>query len=135
MKSFIDFAGLKRPSSPNTYLAAPPGLCANASPDDLTPPVAMPAADVFKVLEAHVGDLDGAQDLTSDPSDLRLAFVAVTALLRFKDDVDIAVFPRDDGQADVAIYSRSRIGYSDLGANAKRGRALLAWLGEQEVKA
>ena len=55
----------------------------------------------------------------------KLNFVAVSKLMRFKDDVDVEVFPVEPDGARVAIYSRSRVGYSDLGANRKRVKSLL----------
>jgi uncharacterized protein (DUF1499 family) len=61
---------------------------------------------------------------------MRLNFVATSALMRFKDDVDLVFLPVT-GQPDkstFAAYSRSRVGYSDLGANLKRLDALAAAL-------
>ena len=48
--------------------------------------------------------------------------VATTALLRFKDDVVIEVRPKGTGSA-VHVRSKSRLGRSDFGANAKRIRS------------
>ncbi len=64
----------------------------------------------------------------SDAENLRLKFVATTGLMRFKDDIDIEIIPIDQGRSTLAIYSRSRIGYSDLGANQKRVRKLIGQL-------
>ena len=50
---------------------------------------------------------------------------------RCKDDIDVAALAvaTDENRSQLAVYSRSRIGYSDLGANAKRVRMLLEKLG------
>ena len=66
----------------------------------------------------------------SDPAAGRIRFIAVTRLLRFKDDIDILVLPvaEHDHQSTLVVYSRSRIGYSDLGTNGKRVNALLSAL-------
>jgi uncharacterized protein (DUF1499 family) len=70
----------------------------------------------------RVGERRGWVLGEQDPAAMRLTFVAVTPLLRFKDDVDVLVLPAA-GQANrstFAAYSRSRVGYSDLGTNLKR---------------
>jgi len=43
-----------------------------------------------------------------------------SALFRFADDIDVQAIPVDGGKSALAIYSRSRVGYSDLGVNRKR---------------
>lgn len=48
------------------------------------------------------------------------SFVARTKLMRFKDDIDVEIIPLSDNRSSFIIYSRSRIGYSDMGANRKR---------------
>ena len=63
--------------------------------------------------------------IETDAEALRIKFVATTGLMRFKDDVDIEIIPLDEGRATFAIYSRSRVGYSDLGANRKRVAKLI----------
>ena len=47
--------------------------------------------------------------------------------MRFKDDIDIQIIPAqgETAETQIAIYSRSRIGYSDLGANRKRVAELI----------
>lgn len=52
--------------------------------------------------------------------------VAVTPVLRFRDDIILRVRPEGEGRARVDMRSKSREGRSDLGANAKRIRAFLA---------
>ena len=63
----------------------------------------------------------------SDPDTLRISFIAVTPLMKFKDDVYVQAVPveGEPGRSRVAIYSASRIGYSDLGTNEKRVNELL----------
>ncbi len=53
-----------------------------------------------------------------------LTAVAVTRLLRFRDDITIRVRPADSGSR-VDVRSRSRVGRDDLGANAARIRRFL----------
>ncbi|MCI4644745.1 MAG: DUF1499 domain-containing protein [Hyphomonadaceae bacterium] len=127
----MDFSTLERPTSPNTYLLAPEGICQAASPDVLSPRFAESPKELFKLLTRLVRSDGRARDMLEDPDGPAIRFVAVTPLLRFKDDVDIRIYPDQPGGslkkpgARLAIYSRSRVGYSDLGANAKRVSRLI----------
>ncbi|MEO1573396.1 MAG: DUF1499 domain-containing protein [Pseudomonadota bacterium] len=57
---------------------------------------------------------------------------ATTRLMRFTDDVEFHL-RADNGQ--IAMRSESRVGYSDLGANAKRLEAVRAALADKGVVA
>ncbi len=63
----------------------------------------------------------------ADPAAGRLEATATTPWFRFKDDVAVRIVPLADetGKVRVDVRSVSRIGISDLGANAKRIRAFL----------
>lgn len=133
MTEFIDFKTLERPKSPNTYLLATADLCEVATADQPSPHYAASADEVYstcrKIIEAHKGwELSAA-----DPAARKLHFISTSGLMRFKDDVDILVLANNGPEAGstLAIYSRSRVGYSDLGANAKRVATLLAALGQE----
>ena len=62
---------------------------------------------------------------------LRVQAVAITPLLRFRDDVLIEVRVAEGG-SEIAMRSRSRLGNGDLGANAARIRAFFAVLAGAE---
>lgn len=127
MRTPIDFAELVRPSKPNTYLVAPAELCQKASPDEPSPQFGSDAAELFdRVLSVLRADRRYIE-VETDDAHHRIAAVAATSPIRFLDDVDIAVLPSGDG-AVLAIYSRSRVGYSDLGVNRRRVQRLLAAL-------
>jgi len=62
-----------------------------------------------------------------DDAGRRVQAIAVTPLLRFRDDVVIEVRGgARDGESAVAMRSKSRLGQGDLGANARRIRAFFA---------
>lgn len=125
MTDFINFKTLKRPPKPNTCLAAPDDHCLAADPDFAAPEFAMTGPGLFSKLSEIVAAERSFSKVETDADALRLKWVATTGLMRFKDDVDIEVIPLDEGRATVAIYSRSRVGYSDLGANRKRVTKLI----------
>ncbi|PZO50710.1 MAG: hypothetical protein DCF16_12630 [Alphaproteobacteria bacterium] len=115
--SRLDFATLQRASIPNDALACSPDVCLQAEPSR--------HAIVLPANSTTVGEalrrVEPSAEIWTEPSgEVRAHYVAVTPLLRFKDDVDILIRPSGAQQSIVAIYSRSRVGYSDLGTNARR---------------
>lgn len=125
MSDFINFKSLKRPPKPNTCLAAPENHCLAAEPDFAPPEFPLTPRGLFSKLSEVVAAERSWSKVESDAEALRLRFVATTGLMRFKDDVDIEIIPIDESRSTLAIYSRSRVGYSDLGANRKRVTKLI----------
>ena len=125
MADFINFKSVKRPPKPNTCLAAPDNYTL-ASDADFAPPVfEQSAEDLFKKISDIISAERSWGRLEKDAAQRKLKFVATTGLMRFKDDVDIEIIPLEDGRSTLAVYSRSRVGYSDLGANRKRVNNLI----------
>ncbi len=69
----------------------------------------------------------GWEIVASDPAQLRIEATATTFWFGFKDDVVVRITPESDGSR-VDVRSLSRIGGSDVGANARRVRDYLARL-------
>ena len=130
MTDFIDFQTFKRPAKPNNWLVAPDGFVDAALPDASSPVFDRKQAALFEDIMQMVAARSDWRMKASDPASGRISFIAVTKLLRFKDDIDIQVLPvaGHDHQSTLVVYSRSRVGYSDLGTNAKRVNALLSAL-------
>lgn len=89
--------------------------------------VPWPPPDAFARVLAVVRRRGWAIAALDEPG-RRVQAVAVTPLLRFRDDVVIEVRPPPPGaaaetRAVVAMRSKSRLGRGDLGANARRIRA------------
>jgi len=125
MSDFISFKALKRPPKPNTCLVAPENHCLAAEPDFEPPVLAMTGRGPLSKLSEIIAAERRWGQVETDPEALRIKFVATTGLMRFKDDVDVEVIPVAEGKSTFAIYSRSRVGYSDLGANRKRVNDLI----------
>lgn len=125
MTDFINFKSLKRPPKPNTCLVAPENHCLAAEPDFAPPSLDLSPRGLFSKFSEVIGAERSFGKVAADAEQLRLKFVATTGLMRFKDDVDIEIIPLDGGGSTFAIYSRSRVGYSDLGANRKRVTKLI----------
>jgi uncharacterized protein (DUF1499 family) len=99
----------------------------NGYPDIVPVLLPDPPDRVFARVEAVAREL-GWHIAAAVPAEGRLEATATTPLLRFKDDVVVRVAPAASGSR-VDIRSVSRIGRSDMGANAKRVRTFLAALG------
>jgi uncharacterized protein (DUF1499 family) len=85
-----------------------------------------PPERAFSRIEAAARGL-GWHVVAAAPAQGRLEATDITPLFRFKDDIVVRVVPALNGSL-VDIRSVSRIGRSDLGANAKRIRAFIAAL-------
>ena len=67
----------------------------------------------------------GWEIVASEPTEGRIEATATTFWFGFKDDVVVRVTPTDDGSR-IDVRSESRVGRSDVGANAERITAYLA---------
>lgn len=115
MSDLLDFSALERTGKPNDYVVAPPGLTP-VEPDRDSPVFDAEPAAVAAAMKAVVeADVRTAIVGISDDS---LAFEATQTSLIFGFVDDISIRALEGGQ--VAIYSRSRTGYSDLGVNQAR---------------
>jgi hypothetical protein len=130
MADFIDFMTFKRPSKPNNWLVTPDGFVDAAKPDESSPVFDRTPAALFEDIMQMIAARGDWKIKASDPTTGRISFIAVTKLMRFKDDIDILILPvaAHPQQSTLAIYSRSRVGYSDLGTNGKRVNGLLSAL-------
>ena len=132
MSERVQFETLQRPASPNTYLIAPASLCQTAEPDAPSPLFDMPPADLSGRLKDIISKTEG---WTLEHEDTRLPqyeVVARTKVFKFKDDVSLRILsePEAPGKSRLALYSRSRVGYYDFGANKKRAENLIEELGQ-----
>jgi len=86
----------------------------------------VPADRAFEHALAAARDM-GWDILAAEKSQGRIEATATTRWFRFKDDVVVRIRPEGAG-ARIDVRSKSRIGLSDLGANARRVRAYMALL-------
>ena len=126
----VDFATLTRRSSPNDALICPDGVCPFAGTDAEPPVFAMSTAELLSRLFGLADAELRMETLYVAPGATRARFVQRSRLMRFPDVVDAMVLPRGEGQSTIALYSRSVVGYSDLGVNRARLLRMLAALGE-----
>jgi uncharacterized protein (DUF1499 family) len=85
-----------------------------------------PVAEVVEKAQ-RIAQTRGWEVAIADTTEGRVEATATTLMFGFKDDVVVRVRPSEDGKASVVdMRSVSRVGISDLGANARRVRAFLA---------
>lgn len=110
------FKSLKRPDSPNHWLVAPADFV--VKPDAAAPVFNVPAAVLRAAFKAVVQQTKGAESVAETADGVHL--VATTAVFGFKDDLRVQFIALSPQQSTLALYSASRVGYWDLGANRRR---------------
>jgi uncharacterized protein (DUF1499 family) len=124
----LDFAELQPRKRPNWYLVAPPGLCRHATPHRAAPVFPFDRASLITRVHTLLSREPQIAVLESSADGGRMRLVQRTPIMRWPDYVDIAVLDAEGGST-LAIYSRSKFGYRDFGANRKR---VEGWLAERE---
>jgi uncharacterized protein (DUF1499 family) len=117
---------------PNQFLVLPAGF-GTETPHETSPVYPFDAGALFDLVRQTVTAEPRVKLRAADEKAYRLELVQRTPLLRFADDITIECVPLEGG-AGLAIYSRSRLGFSDLGTNAKRIRHWLSLI-EKAVRA
>lgn len=120
----VTFATLKKGPKPNQYLLCPADVCRLETPDD--EPRTYPL-DATALKQRFLAALSGDNIEIVEDRPLGLRFIVRTPLMRFPDTVNVEFLERTGG-ATIALYSRSKLGRSDLGINAKRAKGWIAVL-------
>lgn len=88
---------------------------------DLVPMVTdVPAVEVFELAKAAIDDM-GLELVDADPQAGRIEATYTSFFYGFKDDMVVRIVPVPEGTR-IDVRSKSRVGRSDLGQNAKRIR-------------
>jgi hypothetical protein len=113
----VDFASLRRRSSPNDALICPRAFCPG-SPDSEPPVFALPGARLRSLVsEAALMDPNTTLVQSDSKQD---RFLVRTRLMRYPDTVVVEVIEQGPNLSTLALYSRSQIGRSDFGVNRRR---------------
>ncbi len=110
------FSTLKRPDSPNHWLVAPADFV--HKPDTVAPEFVLPAQRLREQFIAMLRDTPRVEVVAQSADFLHA--VSTTALFRYQDDVRVQFIALSPERSTLAIYSASRVGYSDLGTNRRR---------------
>lgn len=122
-----DPAEVTRTGRPNDYLVCPPGVCAAAA-DRASRTYPVPAERLAEAWTAVVAAAPRTRPIAADPAALLFAFEQRSALFGFRDTILVRFIPLATDRSTLAIYSRSEVGYWDLGVNSRRVETWLAAL-------
>jgi hypothetical protein len=117
----LDCPTLRLPTSPNAHLAAPPG--ATNERHETVPLLPVPADLAWGVLRALGDGMDRVWKMAEWPEARQAQWVARTRLMNYPDLINAQIVQMPGGSG-LFLYSRSLVGYSDLGVNAQR---VAAW--------
>jgi uncharacterized protein (DUF1499 family) len=127
----LDPLTLERTGRPNDFLVCPESRCAAAA--DRPPPVLqVTAADLLRLWEEVVTASPRTRILQVNETELLIHVEQRSRLMRFVDTIVVRVIPEGDGRSTFAAYSRSELGYSDMGVNQGR---LEDWIARVEAAA
>lgn len=125
--AFADFAALQRPDSPNTWLVAPAGF-PGAAGDETAPAFPVDAVALLRAWVAVVQAQPRTTVLGLSADGLQVEAEQRSRLLGFVDRISFRAIPLAPQQSTLVAYSRSQVGFWDLGVNRNRLRQWLAAL-------
>lgn len=137
--SFVEVAALREDApNPITYGGAEVAAAQQAAYPHIQPLVLATTRDeAFAIAREAAGEM-GWEIVSSDREDGRIEATDTTLWFGFKDDVVIRVRADADGRSRIDVRSKSRVGKSDVGANAARVKTYLdrvaALAGPAQVK-
>jgi uncharacterized protein (DUF1499 family) len=127
----LDPLTLERTGKPNDFLVCPEGMC-QAAADRTGPVLPVTPADQLRLWEEVIIASPRARVLEIDETTLLIHAEQRSRIFRFVDTIAIHVLPAGDGGSTFAAYSRSELGYSDMGVNQAR---LEEWIARLEAAA
>lgn len=125
--TFTDFETLQPPTSPNHWLVAPPDTAFAGKVDATAPTFAVPAERLVEAWTGVVRKQPRVRFLGTSADGLQVEAEQRSALIGFVDRISFRAVPLAAEQSTFYAYSRSEVGYWDLGVNRSR---LARWLAE-----
>lgn len=119
----VDPVTVTEPGFPGAVLMRPDAA------DRPGPVFAVPADVLMAAFDRVARDTPRVTVLAGSVADGHVTYVARSALFGFPDYVSVRTLPDGDGGSRLAVFSRLRFGYDDLGVNARRLDDLLARTG------
>ena len=125
----VDFRHLKTRPTPNDYLICPEGYCFDVE-DEVAPVFPVDAEALRSKWQAMVAKQPRTRLQTANPERTQYLYQQRSQYFYFPDFISVEFIPLDSQHSTLALYSRSKYGYSDMGVNKLR---LTLWL--EQLKA
>jgi uncharacterized protein (DUF1499 family) len=126
MPEFVDFERLERPNSPNHWLTAPSARIPELQADAPAPRFRVNAARLAEVWVDVVRRQPRTRILGVSEDRLQIEAEQRSAVFGFVDRISFRAVALGAAESTLLAYSRSRVGYWDLGVNRRR---LSDWVG------
>lgn len=126
----LDFNAIRLPSTPNYFIAGPENTFPNLPIKMTTPKFGCSVGKLRSTSRdtwLRRDTVELAAEYDDPPQD---CYVHRSEILRFPDMISVQFVELDKHQSSLIIYSRSQVGYSDLGANKQRVKK---WLKDLET--
>jgi uncharacterized protein (DUF1499 family) len=117
---YLDFAQLQRRGSPNDWLVAPAEEPAHLRADGQSPRFPLPAEELARQWVDLVASRPRTRIIGISPDGMAVEAEQRSSLFRFVDRVSFRAVAIDSGTSSAYVYSRSQVGYWDLGINQRR---------------
>lgn len=128
----VDFENLTRRDAPNDALACHPDICGATAVDFETPVFPIPGARLREIVREVALAQPRTQLVYASRWGEEDRYVVRSRLMRYPDTVVARIYGAGPGRSMLGLYSRSQIGYSDMGMNRAR---IGDWLVAIEVHA
>ena len=123
----INFETLKLHDKPNQFLMLPEGTFSE-TPHQLSPVLKLSVNDLQNRFKEIAEGQEKVTLIRTSDDGKQLDYVQRTPFMGYPDTITVRFYPQSAETSSVAIYSRSRYGHSDLGANEKRVKLWLEML-------
>jgi len=120
----VDPLTVEQSVKPNSFRMAPP-LLTEEEVDAESPVYAVNPTLMAKAFDDYVLSQPKTGRIAGSPEEGWMTYVQQSPSLNLPDYVSVKFIDLNGGNSTIAVYSRSRFGYDDLGANEKR---VLNWV-------
>jgi uncharacterized protein (DUF1499 family) len=127
----VDFENLARRTAQNDALACHPDVCGATPVDFETPVYPIPGVNLRQIVREVALEQPRTQLVYASRWGEEDRYVVRSRMMRYPDTVVARIYGAGPGRSMLGLYSRSQIGYSDMGVNRAR---LETWLAAIEAR-